>query len=151
MGIIYKQHSSSLFGCLHNCKMGLYTVIKKHKQKSKEMRILILGLDNAGKSSITNQLLLMSGIDGSKIEPVAPTFGFTIKSLQLNGTNMNLWDVGGQKCLRPFWQNYFESTDGLIWVIDSSDVSRLADCQAELFNLLKEEQLQARSDYISNT
>lgn len=39
-----------------------------------------------------------------------------------------MWDVGGQKTLRPYWRNYFEATDGLVWVVDSTDRRRLADC-----------------------
>ena len=54
---------------------------------------------------------------------------------------LNVWDVGGQKSLRTYWKNYFESTDGLIWVIDSSDKMRINDCKAELNKLLEEERL----------
>ena len=53
---------------------------------------------------------------------------------------LNIWDVGGQKSLRSsHWRNYFESTDGLIWVVDSADRRRLADCKEELKGLLLEE------------
>ena len=52
---------------------------------------------------------------------------------------MNIWDVGGQKSLRSYWRNYFESTDGLVWVVDSTDKRRLADCVQELHQLLVEE------------
>ncbi len=55
---------------------------------------------------------------------------------------LNLWDVGGQRSLRPFWRNYFERTDGLVWVVDACDTGRLADCAAELTALLAEERLQ---------
>lgn len=41
---------------------------------------------------------------------------------------LNVWDVGGQRSLRPYWRNYFEATDGLVWVVDSTDRRRLADC-----------------------
>ncbi len=54
---------------------------------------------------------------------------------------LNIWDVGGQKSLRAFWRNYFESTDGLIFVVDSSDKLRLNDCKTELKSLLTEERL----------
>ena len=47
--------------------------------------------------------------------------------------------MGGQKSLRSYWRNYFESTDGLIWVVDSADRLRLEDCRAELRGLLQEE------------
>jgi ADP-ribosylation factor-like protein 2 len=52
---------------------------------------------------------------------------------------LNVWDVGGQKSLRSYWRNYFESTDGLIWVVDSADKRRLDDCRKELHALLTEE------------
>lgn len=54
---------------------------------------------------------------------------------------LNIWDVGGQRSLRSYWRNYFESTDGLIWVVDSADRRRLDDCKAELHALLLEEVL----------
>lgn len=52
---------------------------------------------------------------------------------------LNFWDVGGQKSLRSYWRNYFESTDGLIWVVDSADIRRINDCRQELHALLLEE------------
>jgi len=48
-------------------------------------------------------------------------------------------DVGGQKTLRPYWRNYFESTDAVVWVVDSSDRLRMRDCGEELRGLLQEE------------
>lgn len=49
--------------------------------------------------------------------------------------------MGGQRTLRPYWTNYFERTDALVWVIDSSDTARMADCKTELASLLQEERL----------
>ena len=54
---------------------------------------------------------------------------------------MNLWDVGGQKSIRAYWRNYFESTDGLIWVVDSADRVRLEQCRQALLELLQQERL----------
>ena len=51
----------------------------------------------------------------------------------------NIGDVGGQKSLRSYWQNYFEKTDTLIWVVDAADRDRIADCRRELLSLLLEE------------
>ncbi|XP_054258695.1 ADP-ribosylation factor-like protein 2 isoform X2 [Macrosteles quadrilineatus] len=113
--------------------MGLLTVIKKMKQKEKEMRILMLGLDNAGKTTILKR------INGEEIDTISPTLGFNIKTLEHKGYQLNIWDVGGQKSLRSYWRNYFESTDGLIWVVDSADKRRLEDCKRELYTLLQEE------------
>jgi ADP-ribosylation factor-like protein 2 len=57
------------------------------------------------------------------------------------GYTLNLWDVGGQKSLRSYWRNYFESTDGLVWVVDAADRMRLDACKHELNVLLEEERL----------
>lgn len=54
---------------------------------------------------------------------------------------LNIWDIGGQATLRPYWQNYYERTDALLWVVDSSDVGRMEICRDELHGLLKEEKL----------
>ncbi|KAK0081579.1 hypothetical protein PV325_011922 [Microctonus aethiopoides] len=115
--------------------MGLLTILKKLKQKEKEMRILMLGLDNAGKTTILKR------INGEPIDTISPTLGFNIKTLEHRGHKLNVWDVGGQKSLRSYWRNYFEATDGLIWVVDSADKRRLEDCKIELYKLLQEERL----------
>lgn len=105
------------------------------KEKEKEMRLLMLGLDNAGKTTILKKF------NGEDINTISPTLGFNIKTLEHRGFKLNIWDVGGQKSLRSYWRNYFESTDGLIWVVDSADRRRLQDCKAELETLLLEERL----------
>ena len=55
---------------------------------------------------------------------------------------MNVWDIGGQKTIRPYWRNYFQKTDALIYVVDSSDSRRIEETSAELQLLLNEEQLE---------
>jgi GTPase SAR1 family protein len=54
---------------------------------------------------------------------------------------LNVWDIGGQKAIRPYWKNYYDNTDGLVYVVDSSDEERLAECSEELQSLLVEEAL----------
>lgn len=71
--------------------------------------------------------------------------GFNIKTMDYRGYKLNVWDVGGQKTLRSYWRNYFESTDGMIWVVDSADRRRLGDCLEELGNLLSQEKLAGAS------
>ncbi|XP_019630897.1 PREDICTED: ADP-ribosylation factor-like protein 2 [Branchiostoma belcheri] len=115
--------------------MGLLTILKKMKQKEKEVRLLMLGLDNAGKTTILKKF------NGEDINTISPTLGFNIKTLEHRGFKLNVWDVGGQKSLRSYWRNYYESTDGLIWVVDSADKRRLDDCKKEMQALLLEERL----------
>lgn len=50
-----------------------------------------------------------------------------------------LGDVGGQRTLRPYWRNYFEQTDAIVWVVDSGDRLRMEDCKHELHSLLQED------------
>ncbi|KAI8373334.1 putative ADP-ribosylation factor-like 2-like protein [Blakeslea trispora] len=115
--------------------MGLLTILKKNRQNEKEMRILMLGLDNAGKTTILKR------INGEPIDTISPTLGFNIKTLEHEDYKLNIWDVGGQKSIRSYWRNYFEQTDALVWVVDSADRLRLQDCQRELSQLLQEERL----------
>ena len=75
--------------------MGLLTIIKKQKLKDREIKCLVLGLDNSGKSTIVNQLLPKEDRDTK----ITPTVGFQIRSTTFdNGRyNINLWDIGGQR------------------------------------------------------
>lgn len=75
------------------------------------------------------------------IDTISPTLGFNIKTLEHRGYTLNMWDVGGQKSLRSYWRNYFECTDGLVWVVDSADRMRMEACRDELRVLLQEERL----------
>lgn len=119
--------------------MGLLTILKKVKAKEKEVRLLILGLDNAGKTTILKKFC------GEPIDKIEPTLGFNIQTLEYRGFSLSLWDVGGQKSIRAYWKNYFESTDGLIWVVDSADRVRLQLCKDELQSLLHQEKLAGAS------
>ena len=112
---------------------GLLTILKKQKQKEREVRLLMLGLDNAGKTTVVKKF------NGEDIDLIPPTLGFNIETLEYRGFKLNIWDVGGQTSLRSYWRNYFEQTDGLIWVVDSADRARLHDCRAELEALLQQE------------
>src|SRR5262245_52654677 len=119
--------------------MGLLSILKKLRRREKEVRVLMVGLDNSGKTSIANRL------QGIGIEQVSPTLGFNITTLVKGDVKLNLWDIGGQTSLRSYWRNYYESTDIVIWVVDSWDVARLAESRAELENLLIDERLLSSS------
>mmetsp|Transcript_10264 Transcript_10264/g.31627 ORF Transcript_10264/g.31627 Transcript_10264/m.31627 type:complete len:170 (+) Transcript_10264:1-510(+) len=99
------------------------------------MKLLTIGLDNAGKTTIIKRF------NGEDIDDIAPTLGFDINTLAHRGYNLNIWDIGGQQTIRTYWRNYFEVTDGIIWVVDSADTWRLDTCRDELKELLVEEQL----------
>ncbi|KAK7685927.1 ADP-ribosylation factor-like protein 2 [Cerrena zonata] len=119
--------------------MGLLTIIRKNRQKEHEMRILFLGLDNAGKTTILKKL------NKEDISGISPTLGFNIKTFVHDRYTLNIWDVGGQRMLRPYWRNYFEQTDAIVWVVDSGDRFRMQDCKEELHSLLTEDRLSGAS------
>ena len=88
---------------------------------------------------------MLKKFNGEDINSISPTLGFNIQTLEYRGYKLNVWDVGGQKTIRSYWRNYFEQTDGLIWVVDSVDRRRLRDCKAELLGLLSQEKLAGAS------
>ncbi|OQO05825.1 hypothetical protein B0A48_09920 [Cryoendolithus antarcticus] len=119
----------------------MLSTLRKARLKDKEMRILMLGLDNAGKTTIVKRIM------NEDVNSVSPTLGFIIKTIDFDGYKLNIspGDVGGQKTLRTYWKNYFEKTDTLIWVVDATDRERLEDCRQELFGLLQQERLMGAS------
>ncbi|KAH8815852.1 ADP-ribosylation factor family-domain-containing protein [Xylogone sp. PMI_703] len=117
----------------------MLSILRKARLKDKEMRILMLGLDNAGKTTIVKKIM------NEDVNTVSPTLGFIIKTIEYEGYRLNIWDVGGQKTLRSYWRNYFEKTDALIWVVDATDRLRVDDCREELHGLLQEERLAGAS------
>jgi ADP-ribosylation factor-like protein 3 len=115
--------------------MGLLTLIRKMKRNDREPRILILGLDNAGKTSILKKLS-----DEDPMETQA-TQGFNVKSVECEGFKLNMWDIGGQKAIRQYWCHYYDEVDVLIYVVDSADRRRLEETGMELQTLMGEEKL----------
>ncbi|KAF0711521.1 Aste57867_5215 [Aphanomyces stellatus] len=100
-----------------------------------DRRVLLLGLDAAGKTTILYHLRLHKAI------PTLPTLGFNTEALSFHGLTLHLWDVGGQDTLRPYWRHHFTGTQGIVFVIDSSDAERVDLAKAELHGILHDEQL----------
>eukprot|EP00638_Chattonella_subsalsa_P022130 CAMPEP_0117886880 /NCGR_PEP_ID=MMETSP0950-20121206/20689_1 /TAXON_ID=44440 /ORGANISM="Chattonella subsalsa, Strain CCMP2191" /LENGTH=158 /DNA_ID=CAMNT_0005744423 /DNA_START=60 /DNA_END=536 /DNA_ORIENTATION=+ len=78
--------------------MGLLACLRKLKRTDQEFRILVLGLDNSGKTTILKKL------SDEDITHIMPTQGFNVKSLMHEGFKLNVWDIGGQKMIRPYWR-----------------------------------------------
>ncbi|CAM9476780.1 unnamed protein product [Chrysoparadoxa australica] len=104
---------------------------------SKEVRILILGLDNAGKTTILYRLQNEADEDISTI----PTIGFNVETLQYRNIKFQVWDLGGQTSIRPYWRCYYPNTDAIIFVVDSADTDRMTIVKQELAAMLEEEEL----------
>ncbi|KAJ4884307.1 ADP-ribosylation factor 2-B [Raphanus sativus] len=101
----------------------------------KEMRLLMLGLDAAGKTTILYKLKL------GEIVTTIPTIGFNVETVEYRNISFTVWDVGGQDKLRPLWKYYFQNTQGLIFVVDSNDRDRVVEARDELHRMLNEDEL----------
>uniref|UniRef100_A0A287A1M9 ADP-ribosylation factor n=1 Tax=Sus scrofa TaxID=9823 RepID=A0A287A1M9_PIG len=112
----------------------------------KQMRILMVGLDAAGKTTILYKLKL------GEIVTTIPTIGFNVETVEYKNICFTVWDVGGQDKIRPLWRHYFQNTQvsdshwlgvmGLIFVVDSNDRERIQEGADELQKMLQEDELQ---------
>lgn len=101
----------------------------------KQMRILMVGLDAAGKTTILYKLKL------GEIVTTIPTIGFNVETVEYKNICFTVWDVGGQDKIRPLWRHYFQNTQGLIFVVDSNDRERIQEAAEELQKMLQEDEL----------
>lgn len=100
-----------------------------------DMRILMVGLDAAGKTTILYKLKL------GEIVTTIPTIGFNVETVEYKNISFTVWDVGGQDKIRPLWRHYFEKTQGIIFVVDSNDRDRIEGAREELQKMLQEDEL----------
>jgi ADP-ribosylation factor 1/2 len=120
--------------------MGLYLSklfeIFSSLSEGEPKRILMLGLDGAGKTTILYKVKLNENV------VTIPTIGFNVETVSpCKGVTFTMWDVGGQTKLRPLWRHYFQNTQGLLYVIDSSDQERMKESAEELHSILEDENM----------
>jgi len=108
----------------------------------KEMRILMVGLDAAGKTTILYKLKL------GEVVTTIPTIGFNVETVEYKNISFTVWDVGGQDKIRPLWRHYYQNTQGIIFVVDSNDRDRIDESNSsehsakeELHRMLAEDEL----------
>lgn len=116
------------------------------------MRILILGLDSAGKTTILYRLQV------GEVVTTIPTIGFNVEQVTYKNLKLQVWDLGydalndesspliihrtfiyyrGQTSIRPYWRCYYSNTDAIIYVVDSSDKERIGTSKQELVSMLE--------------
>lgn len=123
----------------------LYTQYSRREQYN----ILILGLDNAGKTSFLEHVKLLypppeapkpkDTLEALKQKRILPTVGqnTTVAHFRLDSgsTNLKFWDLGGQRLLRSMWSRYYQLCHGIIFVIDSTDTDRFGECYDTLLEI----------------
>jgi len=99
-------------------------------------KILMLGLDGAGKTTVLYKLKLNETVS------TIPTIGFNVESVQpVKNVTFTVWDVGGQDKIRPLWRHYFVGCEGLVYVVDSVDHERFMEAKDELTWILNSEEM----------
>ncbi|QRV76643.1 ADP-ribosylation factor family [Ceratobasidium sp. AG-Ba] len=100
-----------------------------------EMKLLILGLDNAGKTTMLYKITMGEAVD------TAPTVGSNTEVFEYKNLKFVLWDIGGQSSLRQSWSQYFTAARAVILVVDSCDAGRLSLAKEELHKMCADESL----------
>ncbi|XP_042873825.1 ADP-ribosylation factor-like protein 13B isoform X4 [Penaeus japonicus] len=112
--------------------MGNCLLLLGLKKQKRPVTLLLVGLDNAGKTTAAK------GIVGDPVEDTAPTVGFAPEYLEYRGCEITIYDLGGGSRIRPVWSKYFSEVHGVIFVVDSSDPNRIQECRDVLSNLLSD-------------
>lgn len=102
---------------------------------NQEHKVIIVGLDNAGKTTILYQFLM------NEVVHTSPTIGSNVEEIVVKKTHFLMWDIGGQESLRSSWNTYYSNTEFIILVVDSTDRERLAISKEELYRMLAHEDL----------
>merc|ERR1711979_8573 len=100
-----------------------------------DMRIIMVGLDAAGKTTIIYKLKL------GEVVTTIPTIGFNVETVEYKNISFQVWDIGGQDKIRKLWRYYYNGTHGAIFVVDSSDRDRIEDAREELMKMLSEDEM----------
>lgn len=97
-----------------------------------DARILLVGLDAAGKTTLLYKLKLNETVT------TIPTVGFNVETLQpVKNITFTMWDVGGQDRIRTLWRHYYTNTDGIVFMVDSADCERFEEARLELEGILE--------------
>jgi ADP-ribosylation factor-like protein 6 len=114
--------------------MGFFTdILRALGFLKRPARVIVVGLDNAGKSMLINQLKPRRAASYE----VTPTVGFSMDRFERGGFTFSVWDMSGAGAYRSLWETYYKEADAIIFVVDSSDRLRLCVARDELRNVLE--------------
>ncbi|DAZ98065.1 TPA: hypothetical protein N0F65_001940 [Lagenidium giganteum] len=108
-----------------------------------ELHILIIGLDNAGKTTLLEQIKTIFGKKpGIPLDKIPPTVGLNLARVDIKRSRIIFWDLGGQERLRSIWSKYYSESHGLVFVIDSADEARFEEAKTTLTSMLSNSELE---------
>jgi ADP-ribosylation factor related protein 1 len=111
--------------------------------EKKEIQILIVGLDHAGKTTLLEQMKgqFQKSAHTIPLDKIPPTVGLNIGRMDINNVRVIFWDLGGQAALRSIWDKYYSEAHGLVFVLDSADAARFEEAQAAMESLVNHPEL----------
>uniref|UniRef100_A0A915Q5J1 ADP-ribosylation factor-like protein 13B n=1 Tax=Setaria digitata TaxID=48799 RepID=A0A915Q5J1_9BILA len=120
-----------------NCVGGFKKHTRKlqHRRRVRKIRICILGLDGAGKSTTIRALA------SDEITSLLPTNGFTLQKFQYQKAEIIAYDLGGGERIRSIWKNYYPEVFGIIYVVDGSEEDRIQESGKLLKDVISDEDL----------
>eukprot|EP00442_Polarella_glacialis_P049084 CAMPEP_0115156360 /NCGR_PEP_ID=MMETSP0227-20121206/68394_1 /TAXON_ID=89957 /ORGANISM="Polarella glacialis, Strain CCMP 1383" /LENGTH=170 /DNA_ID=CAMNT_0002567513 /DNA_START=98 /DNA_END=611 /DNA_ORIENTATION=- len=108
--------------------------------------MVLLGIDNAGKTTALEQMKSLFGLKGMAAEKIPPTIGLNIGRIQIDKMIAVFWDLGGHASFRSVWHNYYSEVQGVMFVVDSSDAGRMEEAKRTLVDVLGHENQEAKQD-----
>ena len=110
-------------------------VIEFFSRSKNNFKIIILGIQNAGKTTILYRLAL------GQLVKTTPTIGSNVEEINYNNVKFQAWDLGGQENMRSVWDVYYLNTDGVIFVIDSNDKENYEESKNQFYKILQNDTL----------
>ncbi|GAB0093249.1 ADP-ribosylation factor-related protein 1 [Sergentomyia squamirostris] len=107
----------------------------KYLKQKDEYCVLILGLDNAGKTTYLEaaKTKLTKNYKGMNPSKITTTVGLNIGQIDIQGIRLSFWDLGGQEELQSLWDKYYQESHAVIYIIDSHDRDRMNESK-EVFD-----------------
>ncbi|MHA1231347.1 MAG: ADP-ribosylation factor family protein [Candidatus Helarchaeota archaeon] len=105
---------------------------KIFSKTKKNIKLVMIGLDNAGKTSILNYL------KSGEMTQTIPTMGVNYESVKFKNLTFNCYDIGGQTAFRQFWGEAVQDCNALLFVVDSADRERIEESKKEIIQIIKE-------------
>lgn len=124
----------------------MYTLLSgayKQWNRVNEYYVMMIGMDNAGKTTLVEQLKHKYLAKYRAVDPrkINPTIGLNVARLNLQGIRTIIWDLGGQEDLHSIWKKYYKEAHCLVYIVDANDDQKLMSSKIAFQKTMNDEQL----------